>query len=177
MEKTKEKMVKSTPAMDEYIQLVFGKVMDLYKEVAPELVSQALGVEMNEVSSISNKEIMEKLNNMIIDYKLVDNPDDVNISYRDNIRNNEIAKITGAHTSNDPNKLVMHLFEPEVSAHSSTRELLNMTDKDGIPKVLSDINYISHEMGHAFEHILKAQNPSYIDYGALKIEKNFKRSA
>ena len=32
-------------------------------------------------------------------------------------------------------------------------------------------------MGHAFEHILKAQNPSYIDYGALKIEKNFKRSA
>ena len=30
-----------------------------------------------------NKEIMEKLNNMTIDYKLVDNPDDVNISYRD----------------------------------------------------------------------------------------------
>ena len=114
---------------------------------------------------------------MYLNGEFSDNPDDVNISYRDNIRNNEIAKITGAHTSNDPNKLVMHLFEPEVSAHSSTRDLLNMTDKDGIPKVLSDINYMSHEMGHAFEHILKAQNPSYIDYGALKIEKNFKRSA
>ena len=79
MERTNEKMIKATPAMDEYIQLIFGKVIDLYKEVAPELVSQALGVEMNEVPSISNKEIMEKLNNMTIDYKLVDNPDDVNL--------------------------------------------------------------------------------------------------
>ncbi|MBR2744599.1 MAG: hypothetical protein IKE01_04815 [Clostridia bacterium] len=163
---------KSTPAMDEYMTFIFQKVMDLYKEVFPEIMAQTLGIDTSEVSSISYDEIMKKLNNMTIDYRLVEKPEDTHISYRDYIRDNVMANLMGRTPSDRNDKLSIHLYEPDISEQTSVSDMMNMIDKDGIPKVLSDINYISHEMAHAFEHILKAQNPSYIDSGALSIQNN-----
>ena len=46
-------------------------------------------------------------------------------------------------------------------------------DKIPISKIISDIDYVVHEMGHAFEHLINAKNPSYLyDF----VMRNFKYS-
>ncbi|MBP3502601.1 MAG: hypothetical protein J6K42_03885 [Clostridia bacterium] len=163
---------KSTECMQEYIQDVLDIVISLYKEVAPELISQSLNIDMSKVATTSSKDIMKMLNNMKIDYKAVTKPEYERISYRDYIRDNIKADIMGTRAPQQPDVLLIHLYEPEVLNQSSTEDIKMMRDKIGLSKFISDINFVSHEMAHAFEHLVKSQNPSYLDLGISSMKKN-----
>lgn len=61
----------STPFMENYIKEVFNIVSQLYKSVAPELLSEAFGIDIEEISKLNDVDVMKRLNNLKIDYQSV----------------------------------------------------------------------------------------------------------
>ena len=158
-----EDVQNSTEYMQSYIQEVFNIVIEMYKEVAPELISSALHISRDEVADLNSKDIMEKLNNLSINYEVVSQKDDERIWYHDTIKQKMIAQLTGRSMNEEPDELRLHLNELEVLEKDSVEDIKKMRCRNGMSKIISDINYISHEMAHAFEHLISVQNPSYVD--------------
>ena len=155
-------MNKETIYMQEYIKEVFNIVVDLYKNVAPELIAEAFELNINDISKLSNQEVMKKLHNLQLNYKIVENKEDEQIWYYDLYKQRLLAELTGREI-NAADELRMYLCEPEVLKKTSTEDIKKTRDASGMSKIISDINYLTHEMAHAFEHIIKVKNPSYID--------------
>ena len=153
----------STIYMQNYIREVFDIVIELYKDVAPELISESFKIDVKDIPSLSSEDIMEKLNNLKIDYKIVEEKDKEQIWYSDSVKKKLIAKIAGQNFPSKSDELRLYLNEPEILNKTSVEDIKNARDLTGMSKIISDINFISHEMAHAFEHIIKVENPSYID--------------
>lgn len=154
---------KSTTYMQDYIQEVFDIVIELYKEVAPELLSKALKIDFNNIEELNSKDIMKLLDNLKINYEIVENADDERIWYSDSVNQKLLSKILGKNIPYESDELRLHLYEPEVLEMTSVEEIKKSRSKDGMSKIISDINFISHEMAHALGHLIKIDNPSYID--------------
>ena len=69
--------------MNEYMEDVLETVFEIYKDIAPELISKALDISVDEVKSLNVEQFKEKMYNLEIDYKTVDSLDEKNIQYRD----------------------------------------------------------------------------------------------
>ena len=164
----------SNEYMQMYIQDVFNIVIEIYKDVAPELISNSLKIDKDKVQDLDSNDISEKLNNLSINYEVVSQKDEEKIWYHDTIKQKIIAQLTGKIMNEEPDELMLHLNEPEVLEKNSVEDIKKMRTNNGMSKVISDINYISHEMAHAFEHIITAQNPSYIDAMASLFTKSQK---
>jgi len=156
--------MQSTEVMKKYIDEVFGAVMEIYKNAAPELIVEAFKMDVKDVSNLSNEEIRKRLNNLHIDYKVVDTKDDVNICYKDLTESKIIEQYMGVSTGQEADELRFHINEnKDVLAKTSVEEIKKMRTTSGMSKLVSDINYVSHEMAHAFEHLIITENPSYVD--------------
>ena len=100
--------VVQTDSMNKYIEDVFNSVIELYKTVAPEMISAALGIE--EISSLKGQDVMKFLG-LQIDYKAVDGEERI---FYDDIedRKKRVAEVIGQSQSQDrKTRLVMHLDE------------------------------------------------------------------
>ncbi len=153
----------STIYMQNYIREVFDIVTELYKDVAPELISESFKIDVKDVLSTSSQDIMEKLNNLEINYKIVEENDKEQIWYQDSVNEKLVAKLSGQKIPSKSDELRLYLNEPEILDKTSVEDIKKARDLTGMSKIISDINFISHEMAHAFEHIIKVENPSYID--------------
>ena len=153
----------STIYMQDYIREVFEIVIELYKNVAPELISESFKIDLKDVPSLSSQDIMKKFNNLEIDYKIVEEKDKAQIWYHDSVNQRLMAKIIGQKFPSKSDELRLYLNEPEILDKTSVEDIKKARDLTGMSKIISDINFISHEMAHAFEHIIKVENPSYID--------------
>ncbi len=153
----------STIYMQDYIREVFEIVIELYKNVAPELISESFKIDLKDVPSLSSQDIMKKFNNLEIDYKIVEEKDKEQIWYQDSVNQRLMAKIIGQKFPSKSDELRLYLNEPEILDKTSVEDIKKARDLTGMSKIISDINFISHEMAHAFEHIIKVENPSYID--------------
>ena len=78
----------STIHMQNYIKEVFDIVIKIYKNVAPELISESLKVIAEDIPTLSSQDIMEKLNNLEIDYKIVEEKEKEQIWYSDSVKKN-----------------------------------------------------------------------------------------
>ena len=155
-------MKNETIYMQEYIKEVFNIVIELYKNVAPELIAEAFELNIDDVDKLNSQEIMKRLHNLQINYKIVEDKDKEQIWYHDLHNQRLLGKLTGQEI-NEADELRMYLYEPEILKKTSVKDIKRTRDASGMSKIISDINYITHEMAHAFEHIIKVQNPSYID--------------
>lgn len=164
----------SNEFMQIYIQDVFNIVMEIYKDIAPELIASSLQMDKEKVQELDSNEIKKKLNNLNINYEVVNQKEEEKIWYHDTIKQKMISQLTGRNIHEEPDELLLHLHEPEVLEKSSVEDIKKMRTNNGMSKIISDINYISHEMAHAFEHIITAQNPSYTDSMAILFTKSQK---
>lgn len=153
----------STIHMQNYIKEVFDIVIEIYKNVAPELISESLKIDAKDIPTLSSQDIMEKLNNLEIDYKIVEEKEKEQIWYSDSVKKKLMTKIAGQNFPNKSDEIRLYLNEPEILDKTSVEDIKKARDLTGMSKIISDINFISHEMAHAFEHIIKVENPSYID--------------
>ena len=153
----------STIYMKNYIREVLDIVIELYKDVAPELISESFKIDVKDVQTLSSQDIMEKLNNLEIDYKIVEEKDKEQIWYSDSVNEKLMAKITGQKYPSKSDEIRLYLNEPEILGKTSVEDIKTSRNLTGMSKLISDINFITHEMAHAFEHIIKVENPSYID--------------
>lgn len=149
--------------MQNYIREVFEIVIKLYKDVAPELISESFEIDVKDVHSLSSQDIMKKLNNLEIDYKIVEEKDKEQIWYQDSVNQRLMANIVGQEFPSKSDELRLYLNEPEILDKTSVEDIKKARDLTGMSKIISDINFISHEMAHAFDHIIKVENHSYID--------------
>lgn len=155
-------MKNETIYMQDYIKEVFNIVIELYKSVAPELIAEAFELNMDNVDKLNSQEVMKRLHDLQINYKIVEDKDKEQIWYHDLHNQRLLAKLTGQEI-NESDELRMYLYEPEILQKTSVEDIKRTRDASGMSKIISDINYITHEMAHAFEHVIKVQNPSYID--------------
>lgn len=155
-------MKNETIYMQDYIMEVFDIVIDLYKNVAPELIAEAFGLNIDDVGQLNSQEVMKRLHNLQINYKIVEDKDKEQIWYHDLRNQRLLAKLIGQEI-NESDELRMYLYEPEILQKTSIEDIKRTRDISGMSKIISDINYITHEMAHAFEHRIIVQNPSYID--------------
>lgn len=151
-----------------YIEEVFDITMNIYKNAFPEIIAEAFDINEKDVPNLTSEEIKKRLNNLQINYKIVNNIQDEHIWYHDlsnqkiveeilekcNLNNGLKEKIIfnlmgREYNENECDELRMHLYEEE-QEEKSVEEIKNSKSKEGISKILSDINYISHEMTHAF---------------------------
>ncbi len=153
----------STPFMENYIKEVFNIVTQLYKSVAPELLSEAFGIDIEEISKLNDVDVMKRLNNLKIDYQSVTTDNEKKIQYHDSIKLKILSQITNQSPPKESDILYLHLNEPDVVNQTSVEDIKKTRNSDGMSKMISDIDYISHEIAHAFEHILLTKNPSFID--------------
>lgn len=165
-----------------YIEEVFDITMNIYKNAFPEIIAEAFDINEKDVPNLTSEEIKKRLNNLQINYKIVNNIQDEHIWYHDlsnqkiveeilekcNLNNGLKEKIIfnlmgREYNENECDELRMHLYEEE-QEEKSVEEIKNSKSKEGISKILSDINYISHEMTHAFDHLISKKNPSKTDF-------------
>ncbi len=147
--------------MNEYINDIFNIVIELYKDVAPEVIATAFKIDLNAVRELKVEDIKKKLNNMNIDYQVVNN--DEYIAYKDYTRKKIAAKYIEEKEPVENDKLIMYVNEPEMLNKTSVDEIKQMRLGNGISKIISDIDYITHELTHGLEHLIALQNPSYVD--------------
>jgi len=99
---TNDKKLKSTPAMDEYMEFVFQKVIELYKDTVPDILARAFGIDIKDVESFTADDIKGKLD-LKLRYQYV-NPKEIDsesraeqnkppIKYIDNLFSNLVMSI------------------------------------------------------------------------------------
>lgn len=174
---------KSTKVMDDYMKFVFEKVIEMYKDTVPDIMAQALNKKnLDDVKNITAQEVLE-----YFDLKLKhtyekpekDPKDPEKYKYDpkkhyddgpiDAYYLTNIAKGIKEYTPKD-NTLVVQTNDADVLKAQSIEELIALKEnfsrdqgKTSVPisKLISDIDYVVHEIGHGFDRIIRANNPSY----------------
>ena len=159
-----------TQYMQDYIMEVFNIVLNLYKTTVSELVSEALKIDASDVNSLTSDEVMKRLNNLQINYRVVDEKDKERIWYHDLYKQKLLAKMLGEKLPDESDELRMYLYEPDILQKTSVEDIKKARTEKDMSKIICDINFISHEMAHAFEHNI-TENPSYID-GSIYLLEN-----
>ena len=149
--------------MNEYMEDVLETVFEIYKDIAPELISKALDINVDEVKSLNVEQFKEKMYNLEIDYKTVDSLDEKNIQYRDSKKIGTILERYAGLIIAKKDKLTIHLNEEGVNEIESVEEIKKMRYENGMSKLLSDIDYIAHEIAHGLENKITIDNPSLPD--------------
>lgn len=160
-----------TQYMQDYILEVFNIVLNLYKTTVPELISEALKIDISDVNSLNSDEVMKRLNNLQINYRVVDEKDKERIWYHDLYKQKLLAKMLGEKLPDESDELRMYLYEPDILQKTSVEDIKKARAEKDMSKIICDIDFISHEMAHAFEHNIIGQNPSYID-GSIYLLEN-----
>lgn len=165
-----DKEEQSTKVMDEYMRFVFDKVIEMYKDVVPDVIAEALGIDLDDVKDITAEEVLNhfdlKLKHTYVKQKTPKKyyEDNIDAHYLTNI-----AKGINGYTSTD-NTLLVQTNDEDVLNAQSIGEVIaleeNFSRDSGrtsvpISKLVSDIDYVVHEMAHGFDHIIRANNPSY----------------
>ena len=168
---TNDEKLKSTPAMDEYIEFVFQKVIELYKDTVPDILARVFEIDLDTVKQLIANDVLKKFD-LHLEHRYTES-EDPNIQYIDNLDSNLLTNIALGIDSYTPrnNALVMQTNDEKVFQAQSMEDLMKLRehfsrhdniDSAPISKLISDIDYVTHEMAHAFEHILNANNQSYL---------------
>ena len=167
--------LKSTEAMDEFIRFVFEKVIEMYKDTVPDILAEVLkkdgkALTMDEVENITAEDVLKKFD-LSLEHNISENPriqwDD---NYIDMIYLSNKANGIEEYTPHN-NRLVIQTDNIDVYNAKSKENLMKLQENAIVPsghtavpisKLISDIDYVVHEMGHAFDRILRVNNPSYM---------------
>lgn len=102
MSGTNDEKLKSTPAMDDYMEFVFQKVIELYKDTVPDILARAFGIDIKDVESLTADDIKGKLDLNLryqyVEQKETDKQSNVeqnkpHIKYIDNLFSNLVMSI------------------------------------------------------------------------------------
>ena len=147
--------------MQEYLNYVVDVSLELYKSAYPELVSKVCSVPIEEVDSLTCEQIKENLFNMKIDFQQAKSKDEERISYDCGLPMESGKKYITRKEDIINSVMLLKLYTPEVSKEMSQQEIKSI-------RMLEDLDYITHELGHAFEakiiYDTILENPSYLDY-------------
>lgn len=154
---------------DEYIEFVFEKVIELYKDTVPDILGVAFNIDAKDVHNLTAKDVKEKLD-LTLKYEVnQDDGKEASIKYIDNVMENLLKNMANGNERYVPvnNQLLMQTSDRTVLEATSSEEIKMSTENyrnSGIEisRIISDIDYVTHEMGHAFEHLINASNPSYL---------------
>ena len=168
----------STKYMKKYMEEIFGIVIELYKSSMPELLCEAFHVGMEDVKNMNTQTALEMLNNLTIDYKTVLDEKSRQIWYSTPIgKKNTVLQYMGRSEEHQPDVLHIYLVDDGILDKDSVEEIKQSRTNTGMSKVLDDIDYIAHEIGHALDSRIIIQNPSLVDaicYSATLSEQSLK---
>lgn len=160
---------RSSNVTDEYIEFVFEKVIELYKDTVPDILGVAFNIDAKDIHNLTAKDVKEKLD-LTLKYEVnQDESKESSIKYIDNVMENLLRNRANGNEKYVPvnNQLLMQTNDSAVLEATSCEEIKRSTENyrnsgTEISRLISDIDYVTHEMGHAFEHLINASNPSYL---------------